>query len=129
MAFRMSSKNGDMTANIRHAKQAIIEDKVVPAVKEELEIELKEMKRRTPVDTTENAPHPGQLRDSLRLEGPRVEGRLISAEITTDVDYAVYVHENPDAHHPIGEWKFIEGPLRESRPYMAKRIAENARRR
>ncbi len=129
MAFRMSVKDGGMVANIRHAKQTIPNEKVIPAVKEEMEIELKEMKRRTPVDTTENAPHPGQLRDSLRLEGPRLEGGLISAEITTDVDYAAYVHENPDAHHPIGEWKFIEGPLRESRPYMAQRIAENARKR
>ena len=129
MAFKMSVKDGGMAANIRHAKQEIPDKKIIPAVREEMEIELKEMKRRTPVDTTPNAPHPGQLRDSLHLEGPRLENGLIAAEITTDVDYAVYVHEDPTAHHPIGEWKFIEGPLRESRPYMAARIAENARKR
>ncbi len=28
-------------------------------------------------------------------------------------EYAVYVHENLEAHHPVGQAKFLEQPLRE----------------
>jgi hypothetical protein len=37
--------------------------------------------------------------------------------------YAIYVHENPDAIHPVGQWKFMESVIDESRPHMAERLA------
>jgi len=100
-------------------------DDVAKALYQEANIEVVEMKRRCPVDTTANAPHPGNLRASIHAELPEREGRNISVTVATgkQAPYAVYVHEDPDAFHPVGEWKFMEGPLKESAPHMNARIA------
>lgn len=99
---------------------------------QEAEIEATEMKKRTPVDTRPNpwypyqiAPHPGQLRNSIHVERPEQHGKMISVIIATgpEADYAIFVHEDPDAFHPVGEWKFMESVLMESRPHMAQRLA------
>ena len=37
--------------------------------------------------------------------------------------YAIYVHEDLGAFHPVGDAKFMESVLNESRPFLAKRIA------
>jgi hypothetical protein len=99
--------------------------RVLAAFKMEAEIEVTEMKRRTPVDITENAPHPGNLRNSLHAEEPMYNGRTYEIIIASgnQAPYAIYVHENPDAYHPIGQWKFMESVLNESRPYMGSRVA------
>jgi hypothetical protein len=100
-------------------------DHVAKALYQEAQIEVTEMKRRTPVDTTPNAPHPGNLRNSIHAEEPERRGRNISVTIATGAQapYAIYVHENPDAIHPVGEWKFMESVINESRSHMADRIA------
>ena len=89
------------------------------ALMAELKIELKEVRARTPRKT-------GALRDSERIEGPVINGKFVSASILaggSDAPYAAIVHEDLDAHHPVGEAKFIERTLNESAPYMAQRIA------
>lgn len=100
-------------------------DHVAAALYQEAQIEATEMKRRTPVDTRPNAPHPGNLRNSIHVEGPDRRGRSISVTIATGAQapYAIFVHEDPDAFHPVGQWKFMESVLQESRPHMAARIA------
>ena len=84
-------------------------DQVAEALYQEAQIEATEMKKRTPVDTTANAPHPGNLRNSIHVNNPERRGRTISVEIATGAQapYAIFVHENPDAFHPIGQWKFM----------------------
>lgn len=37
--------------------------------------------------------------------------------------YALYVHENIQAHHPIGQAKFLEQPMRTMRRQMTEMIA------
>jgi hypothetical protein len=99
---------------------------VADALAEELEIEVVEMKKRTPVDTRPNAPHPGQLRDGIHVEEPEIAGSKISCIVATGAeagDYALYVHENPDAIHPIGQWKYMQSVLDESTQHLANRIA------
>lgn len=98
-------------------------DRVGDAMYQEGLIEMKEMRRRTPVDTTPNAPHPGQLRDSGKVEKPERIGRRIYVTLSFATDYAVFVHEDPDALHPVGQWKYMESVLNESRNHMAGRIA------
>ena len=100
-------------------------ERVNAAIYQEAQIEATEMKRRTPVDITPNAPHPGNLRNSIHVEEPERHGNESSVIIATGAQapYAIYVHENPDAFHPIGEWKFMESVLNESRPHMARRLA------
>jgi hypothetical protein len=100
-------------------------ERMARAEYQEAQIEATEMKRRTPVDTTPRAPHPGNLRNSIHVEEPEIRGSRVSTIIATGAQapYAIYVHENPDAFHPVGEWKFMESVLNESAPYMNARLA------
>jgi hypothetical protein len=94
------------------------------AMREEALIELrKEIRPRTPIDK-------GDLRRTERVVGPEMLGRRIVVSITAGselVDYAWIVHEDLEAWHDVGEAKYIEGPLKESGPYMFTRIARRIR--
>ena len=88
------------------------------AVVETLGQKVPEVKRRTPFED-------GDLRDTVRVEGPEFAGNRITAAIAAgggDVDYALYVHEDMEAEHTIGEPKFIESVLKESVPEAPKEI-------
>jgi len=86
----------------------------------EAKIELKEAQRRVPYDT-------GKLHDSGKVLPPiRTQNRIL-VPIIFDAPYAVYVHEDPDAFHPNGQWKFLESVLNESAPHMAERVAKRVR--
>lgn len=98
------------------------------ALKAEMEIERKEVVQRTPKDT-------GALRESIQVLEPTKDLRSYSVAIIaggdnvnpksgkTTKEYAAIVHEDPDAYHPIGQWKYIESTLRESAPFMFRRVA------
>jgi len=114
-----------MIANLRKIAD-MYPDHVAAALFQEAQIEMTEAKRRTPVDTTPHAPHPGQLRRSGTVHNPVRKGRTISVTLSfggAAKDYAIHVHENPDAHHPIGQYKFLESTLNESRAHMGERVA------
>lgn len=105
-------------------------DRVAAAMYTEGQVEMTESKRRCPVDTRPNAsypytkaPHPGQLRASGFVHDPERRGRQLTVTLSYGTDYAVYVHENPDAFHPVGQWKYLESVLNESRGHMAERLA------
>lgn len=89
------------------------------ALYQEAEIEMAESKRRVPVDT-------GALHDSGRVEVVDDGVRLAYGDAA--VDYAIYVHENLEALHPVGEAKFLERPILEALPYLAERVARRIRR-
>ena len=101
-------------------------DNVKKALHQEVQIEVTEMKKRCPVDTTDNAPHPGNLRASIHAEEPQGSGRTLTQMVATGIQapYAIYVHEDLDAFHPVGQAKFMESVIQESAPYMAERIAK-----
>jgi hypothetical protein len=95
-------------------------DEVGRALYVETEIEVKEVKRRTPVDK-------GPLRASVHQEGPTRNWRTIGTSIVAGgpaAPYAIYVHENLEAFHPVGQAKFIESVILESRPHMGARVAK-----
>lgn len=92
---------------------------IARALYEEALIEEKEMRQRTPVDQ-------GPLRASLVTHKPVFSGRNISVQIEAGgpaAPYALFVHEDTDAYHKVGQAKFIESVIRESRPFLAARIA------
>lgn len=96
-----------------------IPDEVGRALFQETEVEATEVKRRTPVRY-------GPLRASVHVEGPFREGRRIWTNIVAGgpaAPYAIFVHEDPDAIHKVGQWKYIESVVKESVPYIAGRIA------
>jgi hypothetical protein len=95
-------------------------DEVARALYQETEVEVKEVKMRTPVDR-------GTLRASVHQVGPRREGRMIYTLIAAGgpaAPYAIYVHEDLDAIHKVGQAKYIESVIMESRPYLAARVAK-----
>jgi hypothetical protein len=107
-----------IVSNLRSLKQAA-PGEIARALYQETQIEATECKRRCPVDT-------GALRSSIHVEGPAQSGRKIMTLIVCGgqaAPYAIFVHENLSAHHPVGEAKFIESTLLESSPHMADRVA------
>lgn len=91
---------------------------VLAALRAEAEIEMTEAKRRCPVDT-------GALRASgvvtEELRGTDAIVRLAFGGAAAS--YALFVHENLQALHRVGEAKFLERPLLEAVPYLADRVA------
>jgi hypothetical protein len=78
------------------------------AVEAEAQYELALTQEEVPVDT-------GALKASGRVE-PASEGLMIASVIAyggDEVDYALIVHEDLEAHHPNGKAKYVEGPVRE----------------
>lgn len=94
-------------------------DRAGAALRKETEIEATESKKRTPVDT-------GNLRTTIHAEGPERKGRTITCAVvagSASEDYALVVHEDLEAHHPVGQAKYIESTLNESAPHMLQRVA------
>ena len=117
-----ASFNADKVKKNLRRFQEKFPDEVARALYIETELEAKEVRRRTPVKY-------GDLRGSVRVEGPFREGfigRSIYTKIVVGgaaVPYAIFVHEDLDAQHEVGQAKFLESVLLESRPYMAARVA------
>lgn len=122
----------DMINRIR-AFQEKFPDRVVAALRVEAEIETTEAKKRTPVYTGPTGPGkpiPGVLRNSVHLDGPHRDGRRIYAAIVAGGAagaYAIPQHENLEFFHEVGQAKYIESVIMESRPYLAARIAARLR--
>ncbi len=90
------------------------------ALYQEALVESKESQRRTPVDT-------GALRATHEVQKPRIEGHDVSVAIRVggpSAPYAVIVHEDLEADHKVGQAKFLESTILESRPFLAERIAK-----
>lgn len=107
-----------MKAKLHRLRQKL-PDEVGRALYVETQIEATEVKRRTPVDR-------GPLRASIMVVGPTREGRRVYTMIVAGgpaAPYAIYVHEDLDAHHTVGQAKFIESVLFESRAHMGARVA------
>jgi hypothetical protein len=105
--------------NIRAIRKSIPQQ-IAAALYIEAQIEATESKKRTPVDT-------GNLRASHMVTEPVINGDSISVQIVVggvSAQYAVFVHENLEAFHEVGQAKFLESTLLESRPYMAARVAK-----
>lgn len=123
-------KGANDMVNVIKRIAAKFPDRVAAAIYQEGQIEMTESKRRCPVWNPSVPIPPGHVPGSLRASGhvhePVRSGRNISVELSyggPSVDYAVHVHENPDAFHAIGQWKYLESVLNESRAFMARRIA------
>jgi HK97 gp10 family phage protein len=84
-------------------------------------IEMTEMKKRTPVAT-------GTLRDSGIVDPPTWNGDTVTVTLGfggAAEQYAIYVHEDLEAFHPVGQAKFVESVLNESERYFESRIRDD----
>lgn len=94
-------------------------NEVAAALYTEAQIERTESMKRTPVDV-------GNLRASHIVMPPVIKGDNTTVTIAVGgpaAPYAVYVHENLEAEHKVGQAKFLESTLKESAPYIAQRVA------
>jgi hypothetical protein len=115
---------GQMAAKLRQISRNF-PDRVARAEYDELQFLVPKMQARTPVDMRSNAPHPGRLRNGIHVEEPEIRRNVITTIVATSANapYAVYVHENPDAHHTVGQWKFMQSVLDEEAHLINARIA------
>lgn len=107
-----------MAARLR-ALASKFPDDVAKAMYKEAQIEMTESKRRVPVDT-------GVLRASGFVQEPERKGSNISVTLSyggAAETYAIIVHEDLEAHHRVGQAKYLESVLKESAPFMKQRIA------
>ncbi len=99
---------------------ARVPQEVKRALFEEALIETKEAMQRTPVDT-------GALRASFVTHKPEISGNDVSVQISVGgpaAPYALIVHEDLEAFHPVGQAKYLESTLLESAPHMAERLSK-----
>lgn len=108
----------EMKANLERIKKGT-PGEVARALTDELRVEAREVRARTPVRT-------GKLRDSVTvppalydLSTRKVTGSIVAG---AGLPYALYVHEDLDAFHRIGQAKFLESVLMESGPYLIDRV-------
>jgi hypothetical protein len=95
------------------------------AIYEEAETIMTEAKELTPVDT-------GALRASGHVEKPEISCSTVTVELGfggqagggKEIGYAFYVHENLEAHHTVGQAKFLETPLTDRQEDIQERIAK-----
>lgn len=116
MAMKVTGLS-QMKAAVTAVARALPRD-VAAALRAEAEIEMAEAKRRTPVDT-------GVLRGSGYVDDPTLRLNVHRIEVGfggAAAEYAVVVHEDMDAFHPVGQAKYLESVLKESAPYLAERI-------
>lgn len=70
----------------------------------------------------------GVLRETGHVQLPVIEGDKISDTFGFGgpaAPYAVYVHENLEAHHLVGQAKFLEQPMLELESGRMNRIAQD----
>lgn len=73
--------------------------------------------QKTPVDT-------GILKASAYTN---VDKATLTGEVGFSTKYAVHVHENLEAHHPVGEAKFLERAVMESTKDILSIISAEAK--
>ncbi len=69
----------------------------------------------------------GTLRRSGKVTNLKTTFLEVSNEIRFDTDYAVYVHERLDLHHPVGQAKFLETAVNSNTKELVKVVATGAR--
>lgn len=103
---------------VQRAKGAdvLIEREIRKALGDSIAMAETESKRRTPVDT-------GLLRSSIGGSRGFRSIRSFFAEVGTNVEYAIHVHEG-HGRHVVGERKYMEKGAKAATPYIRKRLQE-----
>jgi len=67
----------------------------------------------------------GNLREKLERRIQKARTGDGSAKAGYSAPYALFVHEDLEKHHPIGQAKFLETPARQSRTQLAATVLTN----
>lgn len=68
-----------------------------------------------------------ELVGTLRGMVSKAKNLFKKVNVGFTANYAVYVHENLTAYHPVGEAKFLENASRALRPQLVQMIADGLR--
>jgi hypothetical protein len=112
-AFKITGLKGVLRNLDKVAKK--VDGATQKALTDEANDVLKEAMIQAPVDT-------GDLRRSGTVGKITKGAATISIEIGFHTNYALYVHEDLQAHHPTGKAKFLEDPVNAAVPGLAGRI-------
>ena len=118
MAIRFDLR--DFNARTQRILNKIPTEVAAPAVEKTAKKIIGEAKAMTPVDT-------GRLRNSLSYD-LTINGNSVSASMGSDVDYAIYVHEDLTKRHPFGQAKFLEKAIRRNVKTLEASVRERMRR-
>ncbi len=103
--------------------------RIAPAVYMETSIEATEVRKRTPVyvgPTGPGHPIPGVLLASIHVEGPFIAAGRVWCRIVAGGAAGAYAwrqHEEMDWFHSVGQAKYIESVIFESRDSIKGRVA------
>jgi hypothetical protein len=106
-------------ANLKKKPDAV-KSALAAALNIEAEIIMSMAKALTPVDL-------GALRSSGHVKAPVFKRNKISVEIGFGgpaAPYAIFVHEDLTAAHPVGQAKFLEVPFKQQMSGLSNRIAK-----
>jgi len=109
-----------MKQRLKNLSRATIQDAAI-ALNEEHELLMTVAKRRTPVMT-------GSLRASGHVQPVQITGHDVVSQGGfggAAAPYALYVHENLNSRHPVGQAKFYESAFNEALRGMANRLAKH----
>jgi hypothetical protein len=81
---------------------------------------MSESQERCPVLT-------GTLRRSGTVQTNTENINEVEVELGYNTEYAIYVHENLEARHPVGEAKFLENPVNEHAKTIASDICKRVK--
>lgn len=117
----------EMFANTKRYSAAF-PNRLGQSIYRQLNIDVKEMKKRTPVLS-------GDLRDSEHVTEPEIQGQVVKCSVVCgvtdageDLLYARKQHFDLELNHPNGgQAYFMTSVLNESSPHMAERIAQDMR--
>jgi hypothetical protein len=94
------------------------------ALYQEANIIFLESQAQVPIDT-------GALRASGFVTKPTIKGTTAEVQISyggAAASYAVIVHEDLEANHPVGKAKYLEDPTSQATPNIPKNVANSVER-
>ena len=95
-------------------------DDAKKALRQEGNIILNDSVKQTPVEF-------GDLRRSGTVEEVKETKTVYEIAIGFNTTYAAAVHENLNAHHPVGKAKYLEDPLMARAPNISKNVAKRVK--
>lgn len=114
----MAGGNDKFKRNLTKASEKMIQG-MIKGLRLGAAMVKRESQMRTPVDE-------GNLKGG-HYTAVQVNGSFAVAEIGTVADYAIYVHEDLEAYHPVGEAKFLENAMQAKKDEVINLIHRSAK--
>ena len=122
MTVRIEWDGADEFAKFLTVTSNLVERDVEAVLFQQGERIMTAAKRDTPVDT-------GRLRSTGHVKPPKTRRGVVEIVMAFGTDYAIFVHEIRDRHHPVGQAKFLEANVNAAAREMGTRLVAALKRR